>query len=109
MSQLTIAPEVVDPAALESAIAHLRERRAAEIFGCHLQGIADDRLIELTHADRTRIFNLGYYTWVEQQGIAVEDFDQRRDQAFWTGLQASVPAWDRLIETFNERTGAVPE
>ncbi|CAG2157713.1 hypothetical protein LMG31506_06100 [Cupriavidus yeoncheonensis] len=83
------------------------EIHAGEVFGCHLQGIADDHLIELSHADRTRLFNLGYYTWVEQQGISIEDFDQRRDQAFWHGLQASIPAWDRLIEAFNERTGVV--
>ena len=54
------------------------EVHAGEIFGHHLQGIADDHLIELTHIDRRRIFNLGYYTWVEQQGVPVADFDRRR-------------------------------
>jgi hypothetical protein len=62
-------------------------------------------LIELTHVDRKRIFNLGYYTWVEQQGIALEEFDRRRDQAFWRELQGSVSSWDRLIEDFNRETG----
>jgi cysteine synthase len=80
---------------------------AGEIFGRHLQAVADDHLIELTHVDRRRIFNLGYYTWVEQQGVSVEDFDRRKDTAFWTGLQASIPAWDKLIEDFNEETGAM--
>jgi cysteine synthase len=81
------------------------EVHAGEIFARHLAGVADDHLLELTHTERKRIFNLGYYTWVEQQGITVEQFDSRRDQAFWQGLQASVPAWDRLVDAFNEKTG----
>jgi hypothetical protein len=83
------------------------ETHAGEIFGRHLQAVADDHLIELTHVDRRRIFNLGYYTWVEQQGVSVADFDRRKDAAFWSELQASVPAWDRLIEEFNAETGAM--
>ena len=34
------------------------------------RGAATDNVIELTAQDRKRIFNLGYYTWVEQQGVA---------------------------------------
>ena len=83
------------------------EVHAGEIFGHHLQAIADDHLIELTHVDRRRIFNLGYYTWVEQQGVSAADFDRRLDAAFWTQLQASIPAWDQLITDFNADTGAL--
>jgi hypothetical protein len=83
------------------------EVHAGEIFGRHLQAIADDHLIELTHIDRRRIFNLGYYTWVEQQGVPVPDFDRRMDAAFWTELQAEIPVWDRLITDFNADTGAL--
>jgi hypothetical protein len=57
--------------------------------------------MELRHKDRKRIFNLGYYTWVEQQGISVEDFDRRRSQDFWQSLVATIPTWDRLIQEFN--------
>ena len=63
-------------------------------------------MLELTYGERKRIFNLGYYTWVEQQGISVEDFDRRKHPEFWTGLQATIPAWDKLISDFNEDTGA---
>ena len=42
---------------------------AGEIFGQHLLGAVDNDVLELTHSERTRIFNLGYYTWVEQQGV----------------------------------------
>ena len=45
------------------------EVAAGEVFAGHLLAAAEDHLIELTHVDRKRIFNLGYYTWVEQQGI----------------------------------------
>ncbi|MBI4194638.1 MAG: pyridoxal-phosphate dependent enzyme [Betaproteobacteria bacterium] len=83
------------------------EVHAGEIFGQHIQGISDDHLIELTHVDRRRVFNLGYYTWVEQQGVSVVDFDRRKETGFWSELQASVPAWDKLIKDFNEDTGAM--
>jgi len=78
---------------------------AGEVFGQHLAGLDNDHYLELSHRDRKRIFNLGYFTWVEQQGIALEDFDSRRDQSFWQGLAATLPDWDRMIEDFNGKTG----
>jgi cysteine synthase len=78
---------------------------AAEVFGRWMLGLGTDDLLETTLADRTRIFNLGYYTWVEQQGVSVADFEARRDQRFWTGLRDLLPAWDAMIEEFNEQTG----
>jgi cysteine synthase A len=78
---------------------------AGEVFGRHMEGIVDDHVLELGHVDRTRIFNLGYYTWVEQQGVSVEDFDRRRDQRFWRDLVDSIPTWDRLIDDFNAEVG----
>jgi len=77
-----------------------------EVFGRYLEGAADDHVLELGHAERTRIFNLGYYTWVEQQGIDVTDFNARRHQRFWRGLVESIPAWDRLIDEFNADVAA---
>lgn len=74
---------------------------AAEVFGEHLAGVRTDAMIELTRLDRERIFNLGYYTWVEQQGVSLEDFSRRRQQSFWDGLMAMVPVWDGLIAEFN--------
>ena len=81
------------------------EVNAGEIFSRHLEGIVDDHVLELTHVDRKRIFNLGYYTWVEQQGVAIDDFDRRKDQRFWRDLVDSIPIWDRLIEEFNAEVG----
>jgi hypothetical protein len=78
---------------------------AGEIFSRHLEGASDDGVLELRHTDRTRIFNLGYYTWVEQQGISLEDFDSRKSQDFWGELVGSIPTWDRLIQEFNAEVG----
>jgi len=79
---------------------------AGEAFGRNILGATDDHLRELTYKERERIFNLGYFTWVEQQGVSVEDFRARKDPQFWTDLRDIVPEWDRLIEEFNARTGA---
>jgi cysteine synthase len=78
---------------------------AAEIFGQHLLGAADNDVLELTHNERSRIFNLGYYTWVEQQGVPLEAFEQRRAQGFWAELREAAPAWDTLIAEFNAAAG----
>jgi cysteine synthase A len=78
---------------------------AAEIFGQHLLGAADNDVLELTHDERSRIFNLGYFTWVEQQGVPLGEFERRRNQSFWRGLRQTAPAWDDLIGEFNERAG----
>ena len=56
---------------------------AAETFGRVLLGATTDHMIELTHLERERVFNFGYYTWVEQQGIDFDHFDRRRSQPFW--------------------------
>ena len=81
------------------------EVSAGEVFSRHMAGIEDDHVLELRHVDRKRIFNLGYYTWVEQQGVSLEDFDSRKNQEFWNSLVSSIPAWDRLITEFNAEAG----
>ena len=78
---------------------------AGEAFGAQMQAVTDDHVIELSRIDRERIFNLGYYTWVEQQGVPLDEFDRRRDQSFWAGLRDVLPRWDALIEEFNAEAG----
>ena len=77
----------------------------AEIIGEHLLGAGTEHVLDATARERQRIFNLGYFTWVEQQGIAVADFDRRKSPEFWTGLHALVPVWDEMIMAFNRDTG----
>ena len=45
--------------------------------------ISTDNMLELSYMDKKRIFNLGYFTWVEQQGVSLEEFEKRKDQKFW--------------------------
>ena len=79
---------------------------AASVFGEHLADPSTDHMIDCTEADRRRIFNLGYYTWVEQQGTPFDLFEARRDQTFWRGLRRYLGVWDDLIGEFNARSGA---
>ena len=83
------------------------EVEAAEVFGEHLLGAATDNLRELTHEERERIFNLGYFTWVEQQGVSLEEFEARRDPRFWVRQREAVAGWDELIDELNARTGVL--
>ena len=72
-----------------------------ELFGRHLAALGDTEIMELTHEERRRVFNLGYYTWVEQQGVSLEAFDRRRRQSFWRGLHDLPEAWDEGIRQLN--------
>jgi cysteine synthase len=67
-----------------------------------LESLAPDHTLELDQVGRDRIFNLGYFTWVEQQGVSLADFEKRRSQEFWRGLRPLVAAWDRRIEALNQ-------
>jgi len=80
-------------------------REAGETFARYLLAADDDHVLELTHRERERIFNLGYFTWVEQHGVPLEDFEARRHPTFWTDLRARLSEWDTAIDAFNERTG----
>ena len=77
------------------------ETACAEIFGQYLQGVKADYTLELNQREKERIFNLGYYTWVEQQGIDLEDFDKRRDQNFWNEHYENMLSLDNRVKEFN--------
>ncbi len=62
--------------------------------------------LEMGPVERNRVFNLGYFTWVEQQGVEIADFEVRRSQDFWNGLRPLTAVWDGMIEEFNDATGA---
>ncbi len=80
---------------------------AGEAFGEFVLGAGTDDLLELDREQRDRIFNLGYFTWVEQQGVPLDEFEARREQAFWTGMRGILDEWDALIGEFNGRTGVL--
>jgi cysteine synthase len=81
---------------------------AAEVYAADLIGETIDYLQELTYADRKRIHNLKYYTWVEQQGKTYEEIvDQWYDADYWTGFQSQLDEMDRLIDEFNNDVGLI--
>ena len=77
------------------------ETACAEIFGQHLKGISLDNILELNQREKERIFNLGYYTWVEQQGIDIQEFEKRRNQTFWNEQYNYMLSLDNRIKEFN--------
>jgi len=77
---------------------------AAETFDTHLMGLPTVAM-EMDEIARNRVFNLGYYTWVEQQGVDIPDFEMRRDQSWWNGLRPYIDQWDGMIGEFNDATG----
>ena len=83
------------------------ERTARDTFERYLAGAGTEHVQPLGKVERDRIFNLGYFTWVEQRGVSLEDFEVRRDQSFWQGLHDLLPAWDASIAAFNQASGAV--
>jgi cysteine synthase len=79
---------------------------AGEVRAAFLDGIDTAHMLECTHADRLRMFNLGYYTWVEQQGVTIEEFSARQSQDFWVETRAVVHRWDAMIDEFNAAVAA---
>ena len=71
------------------------------IFKKYIKEENTDNMIELSKNEKERIFNLGYYTWVEQQGIKLEDFEIRRHQSFWDDHMKNLLKLDSKIEHFN--------
>jgi hypothetical protein len=85
--------------------AALTETIAAELTAQHLIAADTEHVLEASQRERQRIFNLGYFTWVEQQGIALADFERRRGQGFWQDLPALLPLWDEMISAVNHDSG----
>ncbi len=85
------------------------ETNAAADFHRHLLGQGTDNMLELRHQDKKRIHNLKYFTWVEQQGKTVEELDAQWYDFpdYWSNIHGQAEEIDRLIEAFNERTGAL--
>ncbi len=75
----------------------------------HILAQKTDNLIELTYADRKRVHNLKYYTWVEQQGKTVEEINALwyDPEGTWDAVHAQAKELDELINAFNEETGVL--
>jgi cysteine synthase len=82
------------------------EGAAGEVRARYLDAIDTADMLECRHEDRTRMFNLGYFTWVEQQGVPVREFEARRSPDFWSEMRQVVHEWDAMIESFNAEVAA---
>ena len=80
---------------------------AAKDHALHMLGLKTDNLIELTYAERKRVHNLKYYTWVEQQQMDVEDLNAQwyDTEGTWDVIHAQAKDLDELVNEFNEATG----
>lgn len=87
---------------LRDSFGEYTHEKAAVDHALRLNGQKTDHLIELTYADRKRVHNLKYYTWVEQQGKTVDEIN-----ALWYGTEfddvhGQADQIDELINAFNE-------
>lgn len=84
-------------------------RAAAIDHQLHMLGLKTDNLLELTYAERKRIHNLKYYTWVEQQGRTVEELNALwyDTEGTWDAVHAQAAELDELIRAFNDATGVL--
>ena len=80
---------------------------AAKDHALHMLGLKTDNLLELSYADRKRVHNLKYYTWVEQQARDVKDLNALwyDTKGTWDAVHAQADELDALINEFNEATG----
>ena len=84
---------------------------AAMDHALHMLGLKLDNMQELTYADRKRVHNLKYYTWVEQQGRTVEELNAQwyDTEGTWDTVHAQARDLDDLINEFNEATGLLKD
>jgi len=82
---------------------------AARDYAEHMHGVRTDNMLELTYAERKRVHNLKYYTWVEQQGRTVEELNAQwyDHDNYWGGIHKQAAEIDALINAFNEESGVL--
>ena len=73
----------------------------------HMLGLKTDNMMEMGYAERKRVHNLKYYTWVEQQGKQTAELNALwyDVENTWDAVHAQAKELDELINAFNEATG----
>ena len=73
--------------------------RDFEAFRC----CGTDAVLELGYAERRRIHNLKYFTWIEQQGKTLEELDRQwyDYRRYWGDIHDAVDEIDERIGEFN--------
>ncbi len=82
---------------------------AAKDHALHMLALKTDNMAELTYADRKRVHNLKYYTWVEQQGKEVAELNALwyDTEGTWDAVHKQAEDLDALIQEFNEEVGLI--
>ena len=79
---------------------------AAVDYHKYLMGINIDHMLEMNYYDKKRVHNLKYFTWIEQQARELKELNaQWYDHEYWDRIHNQVDDIDKLIDTFNEKTG----
>jgi len=75
----------------------------------HLLSQKTDALIELNHYDKKRVHHLKYFTWIEQQGMELDELNAQwyDSPRYWENIQQMTPKIDTLITEFNEKVGLI--
>ena len=73
----------------------------------HMLDLKTDSMLELTYTERKRVHNLKYYTWVEQQGMTVEDLNAQwyDTKGTWDAVHkqaAELDEYKYVDETFRQ-------
>jgi len=95
----------------EARVAHGKYslKTAVKDYHGHLMAQKMDAMIELGHYERKRVHHLKYFTWIEQQGMELDElnaqwYDYPR---YWENIQQLTPKIDDLIIRFNEKVGLI--
>jgi hypothetical protein len=72
-----------------------------------LEAVSIDHMKELGYYDRKTLHNLKYFTWIEQQGRALEELNAQwvDHDRYWPANLGQQAAIDERIEAFNDRVG----
>lgn len=93
---------------LEAEAGPYTREDAIKDYHRYLMALSTDYVMELTYAERKRIHNLKYYTWIEQQGKESSELEaQWYDPEYWEQIHSQADEIDRLITAFNEQTGVL--
>ncbi|MBW6515916.1 MAG: pyridoxal-phosphate dependent enzyme [Candidatus Cloacimonetes bacterium] len=75
--------------------------------GC-LKSQVYDNLLELSYWDKKRIHNLKYYTWIEQQGMELDELNAQWSEEYWTEIyEDDVERIEQLIVEFNKIVASI--
>jgi len=84
--------------------------QAAVDWHVHVKHVGTDNMLECGYAERKRIHNLKYFTWIEQQARDLDELNaQWYDRDYWDERLCIADKYDEMIDRFNDRVGLLAE